>query len=60
RSQGNFPTNEFSAKVFGGGGHLNASGGESYVSLEETVKKFESALPEYKDLLVRELDENKE
>jgi len=60
RSQGNFPTNEFSAKVFGGGGHLNASGGESYVSLEETVKKFESALPEYRNLLVRELDENKE
>ncbi|HOI26820.1 MAG: bifunctional oligoribonuclease/PAP phosphatase NrnA [Paludibacteraceae bacterium] len=58
RSQGRFPTNEFSAKVFGGGGHLNASGGESYVSLDETIKKFEAALPEYKELLQKELESN--
>jgi phosphoesterase RecJ-like protein len=51
RSQGSFPTNKFSADIFGGGGHLNASGGESYTSLKEAVKKFEDALPLYKDFL---------
>lgn len=55
RSHGSFPTNRFSAQVFGGGGHLNASGGESYVSMAETVKKFEAALPDYKDLLLAEM-----
>ena len=60
RSQGSFPTNKFSSNVFGGGGHLNASGGESYVSLDETVKKFEAALPEYKDLLVAEIKKGTE
>lgn len=51
RSQGTFPTNKFSADIFNGGGHLNASGGESYTSLKEAVKKFEEALPLYKDFL---------
>lgn len=51
RSQGTFPTNTFSNEVFGGGGHLNASGGESYTTLEEAVQKFEEALPRYKELL---------
>jgi phosphoesterase RecJ-like protein len=51
RSQGTFPTNKFSADVFNGGGHLNASGGESYVSLKETIKKFEEALPDFRDFL---------
>lgn len=49
RSQGSFPTNKFASNVFNGGGHLNASGGEYYGSLEEAVKLFEDALPEYKD-----------
>ena len=52
RSKGKFATNEFSAKHFNGGGHRNASGGESKVSLEETVKKFLSLLPDYKDDLL--------
>lgn len=51
RSQGTFPTNKFSADVFNGGGHLNASGGESYTTMEEAVRKFEEALPLYKDFL---------
>jgi len=51
RSKGNFPTNQFAAEVFGGGGHLNASGGEFYGKLEDAVKKFEEALPAYKHLL---------
>ncbi len=51
RSQGTFPANKFAADVFSGGGHLNASGGESYTSLSDTVARFEDALPMYKDFL---------
>jgi bifunctional oligoribonuclease and PAP phosphatase NrnA len=51
RSQGTFPANKVSADLFNGGGHLNAAGGESYMSLAETIKKFEEALPDYKDFL---------
>lgn len=51
RSQGTFPTNKFSAELFNGGGHLNASGGESYTTMEEAVQKFEAALAEYKQFL---------
>jgi phosphoesterase RecJ-like protein len=51
RSQGTFPANKVAADLFNGGGHLNAAGGESNLSLEDTVKKFEEALPNYKELL---------
>jgi len=51
RSQGTFNVNEVASKHFNGGGHVNASGGESYLSLEETENLFERILPEYKDLL---------
>lgn len=51
RSEGTFPTNKFSAQFFNGGGHLNASGGESYTTLEEAVKIFEEGLPLYKEFL---------
>ena len=51
RSQGTFPANKVASDLFKGGGHLNASGGESYVPLERTIKKFEAALPDYKDFL---------
>lgn len=51
RSQGTFPANKVSADLFGGGGHLNAAGGESYTTLEEAVRKFEEALDDYKDFL---------
>ncbi len=44
RSEGTFPTNKFAAKYFNGGGHLNASGGESYTTLEEAVRIFEEGL----------------
>jgi len=51
RSQGAFPVNKVSADLFNGGGHLNAAGGESYTTLHEAVKRFEEALPDYKDFL---------
>jgi phosphoesterase RecJ-like protein len=51
RSLGNFSANELARKYFEGGGHRNASGGTSKVSLDETLKKFLSILPEYKTQL---------
>ena len=48
RSRGSFPVNGFSEKHFDGGGHTNAAGGESDLSLEETIKKFMDLLPQYK------------
>lgn len=51
RSKGDFAVNQFSAKYFDGGGHKNAAGGESKLSLEETLRKFEDLLPGFsKDL----------
>ena len=44
RSQGNFDVNQFSRDYFNGGGHVNAAGGKSYLSMKETVQKFESIL----------------
>jgi len=46
RSKGNFPVNEFAAKYFSGGGHLNASGGEYPGTLENTVTYFLQILKE--------------
>ncbi|MDR1671844.1 MAG: bifunctional oligoribonuclease/PAP phosphatase NrnA [Bacteroidales bacterium] len=51
RSKGSFSVNNFARKHFKGGGHLNASGGEIRISLDETVKKFRELLPLYKNEL---------
>jgi bifunctional oligoribonuclease and PAP phosphatase NrnA len=51
RSLGDFSVNEMARKYFEGGGHKNASGGTSSVSLEQTLKKFLDILPEYKNQL---------
>ena len=37
RSKGQFPVNEFAARYFSGGGHLNAAGGEYFNTLENTI-----------------------
>lgn len=47
RSKGNFPCNEFSSKFYGGGGHLNAAGGEFYGTMDEAVEILEKNLPIY-------------
>ncbi len=44
RSQGNFDVNQFSREHFSGGGHINAAGGKSELTMEETIVKFESIL----------------
>lgn len=52
RSKGNFAANIFSNKHFNGGGHLNAAGGQSDLSLEKTILKFTQLLPEFKHQLL--------
>lgn len=47
RSKGTIPVNKLAIDHFEGGGHANAAGGVSYVSMEETIKKFKSLVPSY-------------
>ncbi|MFH6957521.1 bifunctional oligoribonuclease/PAP phosphatase NrnA [Flavobacterium aquidurense] len=48
RSQGGFDVNQFARDHFNGGGHSNAAGGRSDVSMEETLKKFEDLVNKLK------------
>ena len=47
RSKGTFPVNELAGAHFEGGGHINAAGGRSDLTLEETLEKFKAILPQY-------------
>ncbi|MFH6769964.1 bifunctional oligoribonuclease/PAP phosphatase NrnA [Gaetbulibacter aquiaggeris] len=51
RSKGNFSVNDFSRLHFNGGGHINAAGGRSDLSLNDTVNKFITILPDYSNAL---------
>jgi phosphoesterase RecJ-like protein len=51
RSRGQFSVNDFARKHFDGGGHQNAAGGNSNLSLNETIEKFEKILPLYQEQL---------
>ncbi|HSP40538.1 MAG TPA: bifunctional oligoribonuclease/PAP phosphatase NrnA [Gillisia sp.] len=51
RSKGTFSVNQFARAHFNGGGHLNAAGGKSDMSLEDTVTKFNTILPDYREEL---------
>jgi len=44
RSKGNVPINEFAKRYFNGGGHINASGGEMYDTLENVVNLFKKRI----------------
>ena len=57
RSLGNFSVNELARTHFNGGGHRNASGGLSELSLKQTVDKFLAILPDYKTKLLDTSDE---
>lgn len=46
RSVGDFPVNILCAELFGGGGHLNAAGGEYFGTLKEAAEHLRSHLPE--------------
>ncbi|MDQ8012796.1 MAG: bifunctional oligoribonuclease/PAP phosphatase NrnA [Flavobacterium nitrogenifigens] len=48
RSQGGFDVNQFARDHFNGGGHVNAAGGRSEASMEETVNKFEDLVKKLK------------
>ncbi len=48
RSVGDFAVNTFANDHFSGGGHKNASGGSSKLSLTETVDKFEELIKDYR------------
>lgn len=51
RSRGSFPVNKVASEHYRGGGHTNAAGGDSLLSMEETLAKFKSLLPEYSKLM---------
>jgi phosphoesterase RecJ-like protein len=51
RSKTTFDVNTFSRKNFKGGGHRNAAGGSSSLSLEDTIIKIKALLPEYAEEL---------
>lgn len=53
RSVGNFPVNRVCEELFGGGGHIQASGGEFHGSLEECRRLLEESLPKYDKYLKR-------
>ena len=47
RSQGDRPVNIWASEVFHGGGHMNASGGELFGTIEQAVKLFEQTYSKY-------------
>ena len=51
RSVDQFPCNEMAVRFFNGGGHLNASGGRLYCSIDEAVDIVKQALEAFDGLL---------
>ena len=51
RSKGEFSVNKVSRTHFSGGGHTNAAGGKSDLNMTDTIDKFISILPNYRDEL---------
>ena len=51
RSVDDFPCNKMAADFFNGGGHLNASGGRLFCSIDEAVKVAQQAIIAYEKLL---------
>ncbi|MEC4114258.1 DHH family phosphoesterase [Myroides pelagicus] len=55
RSHNNFNVNRFARAYFNGGGHINAAGGKSDKSLQETIAYFKTIIAEHKDEFYDEL-----
>ncbi|WPR78014.1 bifunctional oligoribonuclease/PAP phosphatase NrnA [Algoriphagus sp. NG3] len=53
RSSSEVAVNKFAAEYFDGGGHKNASGGKSPLSLKETVERFETLVEKHQEELFR-------
>ena len=49
RSQGNFDVNRFARAYFEGGGHINAAGGKSTRTLEDTIAYFKEVVSKHKN-----------
>ncbi len=47
RSRGDIDVNIFARKYFSGGGHKNAAGGKSFVSMAETIEHFCKSIEEF-------------
>lgn len=47
RSRGDVDVNVFARRYFNGGGHRNAAGGKSYLSMEETIAHFRRSVEEF-------------
>jgi len=48
RSQGNIDVNQLAREHFNGGGHINAAGGKSSLSMEKTIEKFKKVITQIK------------
>ena len=55
RSRAEFSVKDLARGHFQGGGHRNASGGQSRLPLEATIRKFLDLLPEYRAELLRQV-----
>lgn len=49
RSRGDVDVNLFARRYFNGGGHRNAAGGKSFVSMDETIQHYIDAVNEYRE-----------
>lgn len=47
RSRANIDVDTFARRYFNGGGHKNAAGGKSFVSMEETIRHYIESVEEY-------------
>jgi phosphoesterase RecJ-like protein len=51
RSKGKFSVNDLARTHFNGGGHKNAAGGKSFVSMKETIKQVKEVVENYQKQL---------
>ncbi len=58
RSKGEFSVNDLARKHFNGGGHRNASGGDSFSSMQDTLVFFETILKDYQVELINSATNN--
>lgn len=56
RSKGSLAVNRIAADYFGGGGHMNAAGGEFFGAMAEAIALFEKVMPHYLSLSIGKTD----
>lgn len=54
RSKGDFPVNKMCEEYFGGGGHLNAAGGEFPGTMDECISRLDEAMEAFDKYLSKE------